>query len=51
MVLPAENGTMARMLRVGQACANVSRGNAGAASAAPANDRNSRRVFIIGVLP
>ena len=32
--LPAANGTIARMPRVGQACANVDCGNADAASAA-----------------
>ena len=49
--LPAANGIIARIGRVGQACANPAPGKAGTVSAAPANWRNWRRVVMAGRFP
>ena len=53
MVLPAENGTMARIgFAVGQApCAKAARGNAGATSAAAESWRRRRRLCVMIVYP
>jgi hypothetical protein len=52
MVLPAVNGTMARIvLADGQTCALAKRGNAGVASAAAVSLKKRRRLLAIMVCP
>ncbi len=52
MVLPAENGTMARIgLAEGQACAAAMRGSAGAAKAAAVSDKKRRRLLVVIMFP
>src|SRR5689334_7959385 len=50
MVLPAESGTMTRIVLAGQLCAPSGRPITGTAAAAPASWRNRRRGILIASL-